>query len=98
MHLSPILHHMPGCKFITAYLTFQIAAKAPCVPRFVTPIEGNAVEESARVFFEGIVDSQPQPVFTWYFDDEEIVPGQDGFEEAEIHHSRKMSTLILKVG
>ena len=50
----------------------------------MTKIEGNAVEESARVFFEGIVDAQPQPVFSWYFDDEEIVPGSVGFEDAEV--------------
>ena len=52
--------------------TLRLAPKPPCAPRFVSKIEGNAVEESARVFFEGIVDSQPQPVFTWYFDDVEI--------------------------
>ena len=74
----------------------KIGPKAPCAPRFVTKIEGNAVEEGARVFFEGIVDSQPQPVFTWYFDDEEIFPGDPGWEEVEVHHSRKMSTFIIK--
>ena len=29
--------------------------------RFVSKIEGNAVEEGEKVFFEGIVDAQPQP-------------------------------------
>ena len=36
------------------------------------------------LFFEGIVDAQPQPVFSWYFDDEEIVPGSRGFEDVEV--------------
>ncbi len=43
------------------------------------------------------MDSQPQPIFTWYFDDEEIFPGDPGWEEVEVHHSRKMSTLILRL-
>eukprot|EP00090_Calanus_glacialis_P010651 TRINITY_DN19094_c0_g1_i3.p1 TRINITY_DN19094_c0_g1~~TRINITY_DN19094_c0_g1_i3.p1 ORF type:complete len:1028 (-),score=301.07 TRINITY_DN19094_c0_g1_i3:126-3209(-) len=76
--------------------TLTIKPKDRCSPRFVTKIEGSAVEESCKVFFEGIVDAQPQPKFSWYFNDEPIVPGQKGFEEAEIHDSRKMSTLILK--
>jgi len=76
--------------------TLTIKPKDRCSPRFVTKIEGSAVEESCKVFFEGIVDAQPQPKFNWYFNDEPIVPGQKGFEEAEVHHSRKMSTLILK--
>ena len=74
----------------------KIAPKPPCAPKFVSKIEGNAVEEGAKVFFEGIVDSQPQPIFTWYFDDEEIYPGQPGWEETEIHDSRKMSTIIVR--
>ncbi len=78
------------------YFDCSLFFHLPLKNRFVTKIEGNAVEEGARVFFEGIVDSQPQPIFTWYFDDEEIFPGDPGFEDAEIHHSRKMSTLILK--
>ena len=41
----------------------------------MTKIEGNAVEEGVKVFFEGIVDAQPQPKFNWYFNDEPIVPG-----------------------
>jgi len=76
--------------------TLTIRPKDRCPPRFVSKIEGNAVEESCKVFFEGIVDAQPQPKFNWYFNDEPIVPGQKGFEEAEVHDSRKMSTLILK--
>ena len=35
--------------------------KEVCVPKFTVKIEGNAVEEGARVFFEGIVDAQPPP-------------------------------------
>ena len=35
--------------------------KEVCIPKFTTKIEGNAVEEGARVFFEGIVDAQPPP-------------------------------------
>jgi len=76
--------------------TLTIKPKDRCMPRFVTKIEGNAVEEGCKVYFEGIVDAQPQPKFNWYFDDQPIIPGQSGFEEAEIHNSRKMSTLILK--
>ena len=33
--------------------------------------------------------------FSWFFNDEPVVPGQPGWEDAEIHHSRKMSTLII---
>jgi len=73
----------------------NIRKKERCSPRFVSKIEGNAVEEGCKVFFEGIVDAQPFPSFTWYFNDQPIVPGKDGFEEAEIHDSRKMSTLII---
>jgi len=76
--------------------TLTIKPKDRCPPKFVSKIEGSAVEESCRFFFEGIVDAQPQPKFSWYFNDELIIPGQKGFEEAEIHDSRKMSTLILK--
>jgi len=76
--------------------TLNIKPKDKCAPKFVTKIEGNAVEESARVFFEGIVDAQPNPKFAWYFEDEPVIPGHKGWEEAEIHDSRKMSTLILK--
>ena len=53
--------------------SLKLAPKPPCAPKFVTKIEGNAVEESARVFFEGIVDAQPQPgmmdsqVWTYFF-------------------------------
>jgi hypothetical protein len=32
-----------------------------CHFRFVSKIEGNAVEEGEKVFFEGIVDAQPVP-------------------------------------
>ena len=35
-------------------------------------------------------------MFSWYFNDEPVVPGQPGWEDAEIHDSRKMSTLIIK--
>ena len=55
--------------------TLTIKPKDRCSPRFVTKIEGSAVEESCKVFFEGIVDAQPQPKFSWYFNDEPIVPG-----------------------
>ena len=34
-------------------------------------------------------------VFSWFFNDEPVVPGQPGWEDAEIHDSRKMSTLII---
>ncbi|XP_040580693.1 uncharacterized protein [Lepeophtheirus salmonis] len=74
----------------------KIEPKDPCIPSFVSPIEGKAVEEGARIFFEGIVDAQPHPTFEWYFEDELIVPGEPGWEEVEIHHSRKMSTLIIR--
>ena len=74
----------------------KVGSKPPCAPKFVSKIEGNAVEEGAKVFFEGIVDSQPQPIFSWYFDDEEIYPGTPGWEDTEIHDSRKMSTLIVR--
>lgn len=76
--------------------TLNIKKKDKCAPSFVTKIEGNAVEESARVFFEGIVDAQPNPKYAWYFNDEPVIPGHKGWEEAEIHDSRKMSTLIIK--
>ena len=33
--------------------------------------------------------------FSWYFNDEAIHPGTGGWEDAEIHDSRKMSTLII---
>ena len=33
------------------------------------------MEEYARMFFEGIVDAQPNPKFAWYFEDEPIIPG-----------------------
>ena len=52
------------------------SSKDKCAPRFVTRIEGAAVEESARVFFEGIVDAKPNPKFNWYFEDEPIIPGR----------------------
>ena len=55
--------------------TLTIKPKDRCPPKFVTKIEGNAVEEGVKVFFEGIVDAQPQPKFSWYFNDEPIVPG-----------------------
>lgn len=74
----------------------KIVPKPNCIPRFTTKIEGNAVEEGERVFFEGIVDAQPHPVFSWYFNDEPVMPGHPGWEDAEIHDSRKMTTLILK--
>ena len=38
----------------------------------------------------------PVTVFSWYFNDEPVEPGQPGWEDAEIHDSRKMSTLIIK--
>ena len=34
-------------------------------------------------------------VFSWYFNDEPVEPGRPGWEDAEIHDSRKMTTLIL---
>ena len=34
-------------------------------------------------------------VFSWYFNDEPIEAGRAGWEDAEVHDSRKMSTLIL---
>ena len=62
--------------FKRSFLTFlTIKPKDRCPPRFVTKIEGSAVEESCKVFFEGIVDAQPNPKFNWYFNDEPIVPG-----------------------
>jgi len=73
----------------------KIVPKEPCVPRFVSKIDGKAVEEGDRVYFEGILDAQPHPVFSWFFNDEPVVPGQPGWEDAEIHDSRKMSTLII---
>ena len=39
----------------------KIVPKAECIPKFVSKIEGNAVEEGERVFFEGIIDAQPHP-------------------------------------
>ena len=39
----------------------KIVPKPECIPRFVSKIEGNAVEEGDRVFFEGIIDAQPMP-------------------------------------
>ena len=59
--------------------TLTIKPKDRCPPKFVTKIEGNAVEEGVKVFFEGIVDAQPQPKFNWYFNDEPIVPGNLNF-------------------
>ncbi len=35
-------------------------------------------------------------MFTWYFNDEPIKQGRAGWEEIDIHDSRKMSTLILR--
>jgi hypothetical protein len=46
-HLTAIL------KLVSTSLVFLF--------RFVSKIEGNAVEEGEKVFFEGIVDAQPQP-------------------------------------
>ena len=40
---------------------YTLKPKEICVPKFTVKIEGNAVEEGARVFFEGIVDAQPPP-------------------------------------
>ena len=34
-------------------------------------------------------------VFSWFFNDEPVVPGHPGWEDAKIHDSRKMSTLIV---
>ena len=39
----------------------KIVPKEPCVPRFVSKIDGKAVEEGDRVYFEGILDAQPHP-------------------------------------
>ena len=39
----------------------KIVPKPECIPKFVSKIHGNAVEEGDRVFFEGIVDAQPHP-------------------------------------
>jgi len=75
--------------------TLTIKPKDRCAPRIISKIEGSAVEEGCKVFFEGIVDAKPQPKFNWYFNDEPIFPGQTGFEDAEVHDSRRMSTLIL---
>ena len=55
--------------------TLTIKPKERCAPRIVTKIEGAAVEEGHKVFFEGIVDAKPQPKFSWYFNDEPIFPG-----------------------
>ena len=40
---------------------YTLKPKDVCIPKFTVKIEGNAVEEGARVFFEGIVDAQPPP-------------------------------------
>ena len=56
--------------------TLTIRPKDQCPPRIITKIEGNAVEEGAKVFFEGIVDAKPQAKFEWYFNDEPINKGQ----------------------
>ena len=40
---------------------YTLKPKEVCTPKFTVKIEGNAVEEGARVFFEGIVDAQPPP-------------------------------------
>ena len=40
---------------------YTLKPKEVCIPKFTVKIEGNAVEEGARVFFEGIVDAQPPP-------------------------------------
>ena len=55
--------------------TLTIKPKERCAPRIVTKIEGAAVEEGHKVFFEGIVDAKPQPKFSWYFNDNPIFPG-----------------------
>ena len=39
----------------------KIVPKEPCVPRFVSKIDGKTVEEGDRVYFEGILDAQPHP-------------------------------------
>ena len=39
----------------------EIVPKEPCVPRFMLKIDGKAVEEGDRVYFEGILDAQPHP-------------------------------------
>ena len=41
--------------------TYTLKPKPVCVPKFTIKIEGSAVEEGAKVFFEGIVDAQPPP-------------------------------------
>ena len=61
--------------------TLTIKPKDRCPPKFVTKIEGSAVEESCKVFFEGIVDAQPQPKFSWYFNDEPITPGMTSYSQ-----------------
>ena len=43
--------------------------KPECIPKFVQKIEGNAVEEGDRVFFEGIIDAQPHPGKFWFIFD-----------------------------
>ena len=60
--------------------TLTIKPKERCAPRIVTKIEGAAVEEGHKVFFEGIVDAKPQPKFSWYFNDEPIFPGFLAFQ------------------
>ena len=67
-----------------------IRPKERCAPRFITKIEGNAVEEGCKVFFEGIVDAQPQPKFSWYFNDEPIIPGLLSLTVLQ-HHSELRS-------
>ena len=47
----------------------KIVPKPECIPKFVQKIEGNAVEEGDRVFFEGIIDAQPHPGKFWFIFD-----------------------------
>ena len=42
-------------------MVFTISIIKIVLIRFVSKIEGNAVEEGEKVFFEGIVDAQPMP-------------------------------------
>ena len=67
----------------------------------MTKIEGAAVEESAKVFFEGIVDAKPNPKFNWFFDDEPIIPGNTTcFETRNVTKIKnfeiKMSIMLAK--
>ena len=48
-----MIPNWPATRLIIIHLKYTFF-------RFVSKIEGNAVEEGEKVFFEGIVDAQPQ--------------------------------------